>query len=314
MSSPTEGYVYHSYGPERYVHHVVASVETLRRYDTTRPVALYCPPHHQAALAARGLSDAFAVLEDLPEPHHSIVGFKHSLDRFKPFDRSLFLDADMVFCRNPDPLWAQLSSYPFTATGLQRADFFFGGPKGAGVLLDMLLMRRQRTLRRFGLTHLPRVQAGMIYAQDDALTEEVCALASSFLDQVDAMHFRSRLDEGRSEETCEWSLAMAMSKRNVPVFPWWQGINSPQLDFIEGLTTYDPDFCTVRCRYYSSRFTYSLRGIPLEGLRDTLISLVTKLPGFGDYMYVTPFILHFGWIHQKQPFYEFAERVWAQHA
>jgi len=68
MPAPTEGYVLHSYGPERYVRHAVASVTTLRRHDTHRPVALYCPPAHRAALEREGLDDRFAVIGDLPPP------------------------------------------------------------------------------------------------------------------------------------------------------------------------------------------------------------------------------------------------------
>jgi hypothetical protein len=132
-------------------------------------VALYCPASHRAVLEAHGLDALFQHIQLLPEAHCSIVGFKHHLHRFMPFDRCLFLDADMVWCRNPDPLWQQLSAYGFTATGMERADFFFGGPKGFGVLLDYLLDRRRRTMQHFGLSHLPRVQAGMIYCQDQAL-------------------------------------------------------------------------------------------------------------------------------------------------
>lgn len=312
MSTPREGYVLHSYGPDRYVKHAVASAHTLRRHDQDRPVALFCPEHHRALLKRRGLDTLFEVLGELPPEHRSIVGFKHHLHRFKVFDRSLFVDADVVWCRNPDPLWQQFAAFPFTVTGLQNADHFFGGPKGIGVIVDVLLGRRPRTLRRFGLTRLPRVQAGMIYAQDDACTQEVDAAAVSFLERADETHFRSRTaDEGRSEETCEWSLALAMSKLNLHVFPWLQGYNSPQLDYIDSLTDHDPDFREVSYRLYSNRFVYSLRGIANTTLRETLLSIAGLLPGMGEYMELTPYALHFGWLHQKEPFHDFAERTWS---
>ena len=312
MPTPVEGYVLHAYGDEKYVRHVVASVVTLRRHDPDRPVALFCPPEHRALLAQHGLDTLFAHIGDLPEEHRSIVGFKHHLHRFSPFDRTLFVDADMVWCRDPDPLWRQLSAFDFTATGLPRADFYFGGPKGLGVVVDFLLDRRDRTLRRFGLTHLPRVQAGMIYSRDRVLTERVCGYASEYLARRDETHFRSRLSEGRSEETCEWSLAMAMSRLHLPIYLWHQGYNSPQLDFVEGFVEYDPDFERVVCRYYSDRFVHSMRFMPNVWLRDALLAIFTRIPGRGDYLDVTPFVLHFGWIHQKQPFYDFADRTWAR--
>ncbi len=310
MFAPVEGYVYHTYGPDRYVRHAVASVLTLRRYDPDRPVALYCPPSHKTLLERYGLDTLFQRLAILPEPNRSIVGFKHHLHDFMPFDRCLYVDSDMVWCRNPDPLWIQLSALPFTATGQERADFFFGGPKGVGVLVDILLDRRRRTMRRFGLTHLPRVQAGMMYSQDREVTRTVCETAAYFLRRRDETHFRSRLNEGRSEESCEWSIAMAMSRLNLSTVPWFQGLHSPQLDFIEGLTEYDPDFTKVVCRYYSDQFVYSLRGIAYPGLRDFLLALFSGLPGRGDYLSVTPFVIHFGWLHHKQPFYDFSTRTW----
>ena len=308
--STVEGYVYHTYGRDRYVRDAVASVLTLRRYDRERPVALYCPPEHAETLKEHNLDSMFQYIADLPEAHQSIIGFKHHLHKFSPFDRCLFVDSDMIWCRPLDPLWTQLSAFPFTATGLERSDFFFGGPKGAGVAVDYILDRRRRTMRRFGLTYLPRIQAGMIYSQDQEIAREVCELASYFLDRRAETHFRSRLNEGRTEETCEWSLAMAMSSLKLHVFPWFQGHNSPQLDFIEGLTEYDPLFEKVVCKYYSNRFVYMLRGLTNPALKKHLINFFSALPGKGDAMDVTPYVLHFGWLHHKQPFRVFSAQTW----
>lgn len=305
-----EGYVLHTYGSEKYLRHAVASVLTLRRYDANRPVALYADPSQIARLKEVGLDDLFAVLEVLPPEHQSIVGFKHHLDTFRPFDRNLYVDSDIVWCRNPDPLWARLSTYDFTATGLHKADFWFGGPKGLGILVDRLLDRRRRTMRRFGLTYLPRVQAGMIYASGERAVREVMTAARDFLSRRRETHFRSRLDEGRSEESCEWSLAMAMSYLDLPVFDWFQGQDSPQLDFIEGFVEHDQDFESVRCRHYADDFVHGLRGLPMHGVRDSLVKLFARFPGKGDFMWVTPYALHFGWMHHKQPFYDLADRLW----
>lgn len=310
MATAAEGYVLHSYGHEKYVRHALASVETLRRFDQQRPVALFCSAEHRELLTRYGLSHHFQIIGTLDPSHQSIVGFKHNLHRFMPFKKCLFVDSDVVWCKNPDNLWTKLGAYKFTASGQERADFFFGGPKSAGVVFDYLLDRRRRTMSRFDLTHLSRVQAGLIYSQDAELTRGICEAASEFLSRRSETHFRSRLNEGRNEETCEWSLAMAMSKFELPVFAWFQGYSSPQLDFIDDLTEYDHDFFRVSCLYYLDRFVYSLRGIKSDRLRRVLTSVVSRLPGRGDYQYVTPYMLHFGWLHQKTPFFEFADRVW----
>ncbi|MBT8399941.1 MAG: hypothetical protein KJO98_05655, partial [Rhodothermia bacterium] len=158
-SGVSEGYVFHSYGDEKHARHAAVSALTVRRFDSERPIAIYCPRHHRALLEESGAQHLFDLIKDLPEENRSITGFKLYLDRFLPFERNLLLDADMIWCRDPKPLWEQLSAYSFTATGLDRADFFFGGPKGLGVVFDIIADRRRRTMRRFGLTWLPRVQA-----------------------------------------------------------------------------------------------------------------------------------------------------------
>ena len=307
---PAEGYVLHVYGKDAYVRHAVASVLTLRRHDAARPVALYCTESQKALLERENLDLLFERVEVLPEAHRSIVGFKHHLHRFKPYQRTLFVDADMVWCKDPNGLWQALAAYEFTGTGLERADLFFGASKGAGIVLDWLFDRRRKTMRAFGLTHLPRVQGGMLYAADDETTQTVCELAQAFLARRGETHFRSRLQEGRSEESCEWSLACAMSRMRLPVIPWHQGYTSPQLDYLTGLVQHDADFQHVLVRYYADRFVYSLRGIGHRGLRDALLRVAGGLPGKGDYMDVTPYVVHFGWKAHKQPYHDFADRVW----
>ncbi|MDR8391133.1 glycosyltransferase family 2 protein [Aliifodinibius sp. S!AR15-10] len=306
-----EGYVYATYGHPKYLKHAIASVVSLRRYDQERPVALVCAEKHKQILEEHGLTDIFDVIHILESDRASIVGFKHNIHEYLFFEKNLFLDSDMIWCKNPDPLWQSFKPYTFTVTGTQVSDNFFGGPKNIGVIKDILLRRRKRTLKHFGLTYLSRVQTGMIYAQDFGMTKKVCELAQKMLDRKNETHFRSRtLEQGRSEESCEWSIAMAMSKLNLPIFPWLQGHTSPQLDYIEDYTSHDPDFEYVVCTYYCDQFVYNLRGIQSKWLRSLLTKMVSLIPGKGDYLKATPYLLHFGWYHQKQPFFEFAEKTW----
>ncbi len=306
-----EGYVYATYGHPKYLKHAVASVITLRRYDDERPVALVCEPKHKKILEDYGLDSLFDIIHELPSECASIVGFKHNIHEYLFFEKTMFLDSDIVWCKDPDPLWTSFEPYGFTITGNQVSDNFFGGPKHLGIIVDILFRRRQRTLKHFGLTYLSRVQTGMIYAEDFSTAKKVCELASKMLDRKSETHFRSRtLEQGRSEESCEWSMAMAMSKLNLPVFPWLQGHMSPQLDYIQSYTSHDPDFEYVVCTYYCDRLVYSLRGLKYKWLRKLLTGLLSLIPGKGDYLKTTPYCLHFGWYHQKQPFFEFAERTW----
>lgn len=306
-----EGYIYVSYGHPKYLKHVVASVITLRRYDKERPVALICTEKHRSLIEKNNLSELFDFIYDLPKEHASIVGFKHNFFNYLIFERNLFLDSDIVWCKNPDRLWLSFKPYKFTVTGNVIADNFFGAPKSFGVVKDIILRRRQRTLKRFGLTYLSRAQTGIMYASDYSLTKKTCDLAKEMLKRKSETHFQSRKKEkGRTEESCEWSLAMAMAELNIPVYEWFQGHNSPQLDYISMLTDHDRDFEYVSCKYYTHRFIYSLRGLKSDWKKKLLIWFFSLYPGHRDYMMVTPYCLHFGWYHEKQPFLDFSERVW----
>ena len=313
MRAAPEGYVLHAYGPERYLHHAVASARTLRRHDTHRPIALYCSEDQAALLRQHGLGDLFERVETLPEAHRSIVGFKHHLDRFMPYARTLFADSDIVWCRNPDPLWRDLASYPFTSTGDADADLWFGAAKDLTVVGDLIFRRRARTLERLGLKRLPRVLTALVFAQDREVTTAVCAAARAYLARRDETHFKSRLDEkGRTLESCEWSLALAMSALGLNPFHWYRGAASPLLDYYPHVTSHDLDFEHVSYRVWTDRFVYDVQGLDHRRLRRTLTAALKKLPGRGGFVDTTPLALHFGRLPFKAPFYDFASRTWVE--
>lgn len=308
-----EGYVYTSYGDQKYLRHVLASVSTLRRYDQKRPVTIYCSDDHVQMLEKNDLSEQFDQIIVLPKGNRSITGFKHNVYQFMPYEKNLYMDSDIVWCKNPNVLWKRLGTYSFTISGNHIADGFFGGPKGIGIIADIVLRRRKKTLEKFGLTYLNRVQTGMMYSSDRETAEKICKTASEFLSNRDETHFRSRKYEtGRTQETCEWSLGMALSKLEIPILPWLNGYESPQLDYIEDYTEHNPNFTDIICTLYNDRFVYDFKAIQLKWLRKFLISFFSLVPGKGDYMKVTPYCLHFGWRHQKQPFFDFADRVWEE--
>lgn len=306
-----EGYVYVSYGHPKFLKHAIASIITLRRYDKARPIALACSAKHKEILIQKELNYLFDIVHQLPEEHASIVGFKHNIHHYLFYKKNLFLDSDIIWCKDPQSMWSTFSNFDFTITGTLVSDIYFGASKGVRVLLDILLRRRQRTLKRFGLSYLSRVQSGVMFAKDYEITKQVCLLASEMLDRKQETHFRSRkMEQGRTMESCEWSLAMAMSKLNISVYPWLQGHNSLQLDYIQDLTEHDDEFMYVNCKYFCDDFTYSIRGLKSVSMRRLLIAILSLFSGKTDYLMTTPYCLHFGWYHQKQPFYTFAENCW----
>lgn len=313
-SQGREGYVYTSYGKEKYLKSAFVSARTIRRYDKDRPIALICSREHAGIIDNWGLNNFFDRIKILNEKHQSIVGFKHNLHHYMPFDYNMYLDSDMIWCRHPDNLWHAFKPYGYTITGQDSADVFYGAPKNAKVFFDVLLRRRQRTVRKFGLSHLYRVQTGIMYAADKDLTQKVNDLAANYLQQKEKTHFVSRTNEaGRSLESCEWSLGMAMSKLELFVYPWFNGYESPQLDYIHGMVEHDEDYTDVVVQYFCNPFIQALRGLKSKALRNILLSFFSLLPRSMDHMWVTPYVLHFGWKHQKEHFFEFTNQQWTKH-
>lgn len=312
-SQGREGYIYTSYGKEKYLRSAFVSAQTIRRYDKVRPIALICSREHADIIDSMGLNDVFDRIEILDERHQSIVGFKHNLHHYMPFDCNMYLDSDMIWCRHPENLWHAFKPFGYTITGQDSADVFYGAPKNAKVFFDVLLRRRQRTVRKFGLSHLYRVQTGIMYAADKDLTQKVNELAANYLQQKEKTHFVSRTNEaGRSLESCEWSLGMAMSKLELFVYPWFNGYESPQLDYIHGMVEHDEHYTDVVVQYFCNPFIQALRGLKSTALRNILLSFFSLLPRSMDHMWVTPYVLHFGWKHQKEHFFEFAEQQWTK--
>ena len=149
----------------------------------TRPIALMCSREHASLIDAWGFNDFFDRIQILDEKHQSIVGFKHNLHLYMPYDYNMYLDSDMIWCRDPDNLWQAFKPFGYTITGQDSADVFYGAPKNAKIFLDLLLRRRQRTLNKFNLHHLYRVQTGIMYAADHDLTKKVDELATRYLKQ-----------------------------------------------------------------------------------------------------------------------------------
>lgn len=309
----TQGYLYVTWGKPEYLKHSLASLITLRRHDSSRPIAIATDEVLASYIETNNITVFDKVVILKPE-HRSIVGFKHNFHEYLVYDKTLYLDSDIVWCRNPDTLWKMFAAYEYTITGNFNSDFFFGARKDFLILKDILTGARKKTLRNLGQTYIGRVQSGLMYAENADLARKVGEQASKFINRRAETHFQNRANEhGRNEDSCEWSLALAMAALEVPVMPWIQGINSPQLDFIEDFVEYNKDFTEVTYKLYTHSFTYYMRGIRSRLLWDMLFGLANWIPKTGEYIAFTPFCLHFGWYHQKQPFFDLTEFLCEKH-
>ena len=73
---------------------------------------------------------------------------------------------------------------------------------------------------------------------------------------------------------------------------------------------HDDDFNSVSCHHFNHSLANRLRELPVPRIRNALLWLYCSLPGKSDYMMMTPFVLHFGWLKYKNVFNDMAERLW----
>lgn len=66
-----------------------------------------------------------------------------------------------------------------------------------------------------------------------------------------------------------------------------------------GHVEHDEEFTTAHCVHYLDPFVRSLRGLRSPLAREALTLLLSALPGRDDYLWLTPFALHFGWLQHK---------------
>src|SRR5690625_4919520 len=85
-----------------YLKHVISNIVTLRRYDQSRPVALYCSENHLDLIQQSGLEHYFQALNILPEEKRAVIGFMHNIYKFMPFEENWLLDSDILLFSTPD--------------------------------------------------------------------------------------------------------------------------------------------------------------------------------------------------------------------
>ena len=78
---------------------------------------------------------------------------------------------------------------------------------------------------------------------------------------------------------------MAMTKLKLYVYPWFNGYESPQLDYIHGMVEHDAEYLNVTVQHYSNPFIQQLRGLKSKALRNTLLSIFSSVtPKYGSYV------------------------------
>jgi hypothetical protein len=101
-----------AYGPEKYIRMARALALSYRRHNQRRPFAIVTDDRN-----TKDLENYFDLVIPLNPTYGVGVVQKLNLDRYSPFDETLFADSDCIFYKSPERIWRLYASKDFTVRG-----------------------------------------------------------------------------------------------------------------------------------------------------------------------------------------------------
>jgi hypothetical protein len=145
------------------------------------------------------LGDLFTYRIDLRPEYGANVRQKMFLDRYTPFDETLFIDSDSLAARPLDAFWSAFQPVPFGVCGVR---LLYPGEHDEYLDVDFIL-------NHFNLTTLPKFNGGIYYFKRSPAATAVFATARDLLSQASELRFSSFRNDGPADEAL-YSVAMAM--------------------------------------------------------------------------------------------------------
>jgi hypothetical protein len=190
---PQRGVLTLAFGKPMFLELAKALARSLRLHDPRVPRAIVTDASDPDLL------NLFDIKIDHHPEYGSDVEQKLFLDRYSPFDETLFIDSDCLVIRKLDPFWAAFRESDFGACGRR---ILRGGEKDEFVDVD-------RVLQHFGLTGLPKFNGGIYYFKRNATASLVFETARGLIGRADELGFRSFRGGGLADEAL-YSVAMAL--------------------------------------------------------------------------------------------------------
>jgi hypothetical protein len=129
----------------------------------------------------------------------SNVRQKVHLDKYSPFDRTLFIDSDSLAVRGLDSFWSAFTDVPFGACSCR---VLRAGEKDEYLDVDLML-------RLFGLTGLPKFNGGIYYFDNSPAAAALFATARDLMSRGEELGFSDFRGDGPADEAL-YSVAMAI--------------------------------------------------------------------------------------------------------
>jgi len=199
----SRGFLTIAFGPARYVEMAVGLCRSLKFHNPKACVALVTDRVRPR------LPDLFDHVIPLDTRLGTGVEQKLQVDRYSPFDQTLFIDSDCLVFANPETLWDLYA----TANGLGVKGWAYLGPDDAHYgVQDMASL-----LRACGVSRMGALNTGLFYFDRSPAAASVFSTARALAARAAELGLKRFKTAAFADEPV---FALALEKNGIPMMPW----------------------------------------------------------------------------------------------
>ena len=205
----SEGLITIAYGPEKYIRMARALALSYRRQNPLRPFAIVTDDSNR-----KGLENYFDIVIPLNSTYGPGVVQKLNLDRYSPFDETLFVDSDCIFYKSPERIWRLYAGKDFTVRGWR---YLTGWTEYEKKSPYQFVQNMPDFLRQNDITRFPHFNSGAFFFRKSETASNVFINARSIYERRKTLGFVPFKNAPINDEP---AFAVAMEISGVEMDPW----------------------------------------------------------------------------------------------
>lgn len=205
----SEGLITIAYGPEKYIRMARALALSYRRQNPVRRFAIVTDDSN-----TKGLENYFDLVIPLNSSYGPGVVQKLNVDRYSPFDETLFVDSDCIFYKSPERIWRLYAGRDFTVRGWR---YLTGRTEYEKKSPYEFVQNMPDFLRQNKITRFPHFNGGVFFFRKSETASNVFINARSVYEQRTTLGLVPFKNAPINDEP---AFAVAMEIVGVEMYPW----------------------------------------------------------------------------------------------
>ncbi len=202
----SEGFLTIAYGAKEYIRMARALALSYQRFNPSRPIAVVTDERN-----IKNLRDFFDIVIPLKSEYGNGVVQKLHMDLYSPFEKTVFIDSDCLFYKDPQLVWNSYNQGDFSMRGWRYLTGYSEyEQKDPYLFLDNV----GATLRKRGLSRFPHFNSGVM---GFAKNSKVFELSREIYRDAGGLGFTKFKNAPLADEPV---FALAMEQLSVELMPW----------------------------------------------------------------------------------------------